>query len=428
MFADTLALVTMPRRLLVDAAPLRRSSAFRRYWIGSGLSAVGTQMTLFAVTYQVFTLTNSSLAVGGVGLCAAVPAIAFGMLGGSIGDAADRRKIVLHSSLGLAAVSALFAVQAILDLRQLWLLYVLAVVEALIVSINVPARRAFTPRLLPAELLPAGAALNMMTMHLSNTVGPLLAGVVAAVWGLKACYVIDVLSFGAALYGVFRLPPMPPEGALAKPGLKSVVAAVGFIRGSQVLTGAVLADLFAMALGAPFALFPAINAAFFGGGPQTLGLLNAGPAIGGVLGSMLSGPVGHVSRQGRAMLLAGIGWAVTLVGFGLSTTLWLSVALLVVGGACDVISVVFRTTILQVATPDRYRSRVGAAEYVVGYGGSQLGNFRAGAVASLTTPRLSAVIGGLSTIAGAAALWRGLPGFAAFRAEIAFPDDQATTR
>ncbi|WP_249228254.1 MFS transporter [Kutzneria sp. CA-103260] len=417
----------MPRRLLVDAAPLRQSPAFRRYWIGSGLSAIGTQMTMFAITYQVFTMTNSSFAVGAVGLCSAVPAIGFGMLAGTIGDAVDRRRLVLITSLALAGVSALFAVQAFLDLRQLWLLYVLTVVESLIVSVNVPARRTFTPRLLPTELLPAGAALNMMTMHLSNTLGPLLAGAVAAVGGLKACYVIDVLSFGAALYGVFRLPPMPPEGTLAKPGMTAVVQAVGFIRGSQVLTGAVLADLFAMTLGAPFALFPAINAAFFGGGPQTLGLLNAAPAIGGVLGSALSGPVGHVSRQGRAMLLAGACWAITLIGFGLSTTLWLSVALLVVGGACDVISVVFRTTILQVATPDRYRSRIGAAEYVVGYGGAQLGNFRAGTVASLTTPGLSAVIGGLSTIAGAVALWRWLPGFAAFRAEIAFPDDQATT-
>lgn len=410
--------MTLPRRLLVDASPLRRSPAFRRYWIGSVLSAVGTQMTLFAVTYQVFTLTNSSLAVGGIGLCAAVPAIAFGMLGGSIGDAADRRKIVLYSSLGLAAVSALFAVQSLLELRQLWLLYVLAVVEALIVSVNVPARRTFTPRLLPAELLPAGAALNLMTMHLSNTVGPLLAGLVAAAGGLNACYVIDVISFGAALYGVFRLPPMPPEGTLAKPGIKSVMEAVGFIRGSSVLTGAVLADLFAMALGMPFAVFPAINAALFGGGPQTLGLLNAAPAIGGVLGSALSGPVGHVSRQGRAMLLAGIGWAVTLVGFGLSTALWLSVGLLVVGGAFDVISVVFRTTILQAATPDRYRSRISAAEYVAGFGGSQLGNFRAGAVAGLSTPGLSAVIGGLSTIAVSVLLWRRLPGFAAYRAPL----------
>ena len=408
--------MTLPRRLLVDATPLRQSAAFRRYWIGSGLSAIGTQMTLFAVTYQVFTLTNSSFAVGAVGLCSAVPAIAFGMLAGSLGDAMDRRKLVLVSSAALAVVSGLFAVQAILDLRQLWLLYTLAVVEALVVSINVPARRTFTPRLLPTELLPAGAALNMMTQHLSNTVGPLLAGLVAAVGGLKACYVIDVISFGAALYGVFRLPPMAPEGTLAKPGMKSVLEAVGFIKGSSVLTGAVLADLLAMTLGAPFALFPAINAALFGGGPQTLGLLNAAPAIGGVLGSALSGPAGHVSRQGRAMLLAGIGWAVTVIGFGLSTTLWLSITLLVVGGACDVISVVFRTTMIQLATPDRYRSRLGAAEYVVGYGGSQLGIFRGGTIASLTTPGLSAVIGGLSTIAGAVVLWRRLPGFAAFRA------------
>ncbi|MFC0434047.1 MFS transporter [Kutzneria buriramensis] len=411
----------MPRRLLVDSAPLRESPAFRRLWIGSGVSAVGTTMTLFAVTYQVFTLTNSSLAVGAVGLCTAVPVIAFGMLAGSIGDAMDRRKLVLFSSSALAVVSALFAVQAFLDLRQLWLLYVLAVVEALGVSLNAPARRTFMPRLLPPNLLPAGAALNMMTMHLSSTVGPLLAGVVAAAWGLKACYLIDAISFGAALYGVFRLPPMPPEGSLAKPGFKAVLEAVTFIKGSSVLTGAVLADLFATALGMPMAVFPAMNAAFFGGGPQTLGLLNAAPAIGGVIGSLLSGPVGHVSRQGRAMLLAGIGWAVAIVGFGLSTTLWISVALLAVGGACDVISVVFRTTMVQLATPDKYRGRVSAAEYVVGLGGPQLGNFRAGAIASLTTPGLSAVIGGLSTIAGALVLWRTLPGFAAFRAPL--PDD-----
>jgi MFS family permease len=421
--------VTTPR-LLVDVAPLRESPAFRRLWIGSGISAIGTQMTLFAVTYQVFTLTSSSLAVGLIGLCTAVPVITFGMLAGSVGDAVDRRKLVLFSSTALAVVSALFAVQAFLDLRQLWLLYVLTVVEALAISLNAPARRTFLPRLLPADLMPAGAALNMMTQHLSSTVGPLLAGVVAAAWGLKACYLIDAVSFLAALYSVFRLPPMPPEGTLAKPGMKAVVEAVGFIRGSSVLTGAVLADLFAMALGSPFALFPAMNAAFFGGGPQTLGLLNAAPAIGGVIGSALSGPVGNVSRPGRAMLLAGIGWAVTLVGFGLSTALWLSVLLLAAGGACDVISVVFRTTMVQLATPDRYRGRVSAAEYVVGLGGPQLGNFRAGALATLTTPGLSAVIGGLSTITGALLLWWRLPGFAGYRSgnRRGFSgDDQATT-
>jgi MFS family permease len=401
----------------MDIRPLHESPAFRRLWLGSALSSVGSQMTSFAVALQVYTLTHSSAAVGAVGLAIAVPAITLGLVSGSVVDAVDRRKLVLVSSSCAAVVSALFAAQAFAGLNQVWPLYCLVAVQSVLSSLNGPARRTFLPRLLAPERVPAGAALTMFAMHGAIIVGPALAGVVTAALGLKVCYLIDAVSFGAALYGVGRLPSMPPQSGAQRPGPRAVVDSLRFIRRSKVLVGALLADMNATVLGMPFALFPAINAEHFGGAAQTLGLITAAPSIGGVLGAALSGPVGHVSRQGRAMLIAGAIWGAGIAGFGLAHSLWLAILLLAIAGAADSTSVVFRTTMIQLATPDGQRGRVSAAEFVVGVGCPQLGNFRAGAVGSLTSPAVSAFSGGVATVIGAAVLGLALPAFTRYRSE-----------
>ncbi|HVI34973.1 MAG TPA: MFS transporter, partial [Gaiellales bacterium] len=202
----------MIRRLLVDVTPLRSSRDFRRLWAGSLLSAIGGQMTVFAVALQVFLLTGSSLAVGAVGLADAVPAITCGLLAGSLIDARDRRMLALVASSVLLLVSLGFAAQAFAGGGQAWLLYGLVAVQSLARSVNAPAQRTFLPRLLPAEQLAAGAALTMLVMHASMVVGPSLAGLIAAAGGLKLCYLIDAASFLGALYAVYRLPPMRPDG------------------------------------------------------------------------------------------------------------------------------------------------------------------------------------------------------------------------
>lgn len=405
------------RRLLMDIGPLKESPAFRRYFVGSALSAIGSQMTNFAVPLQVFTITHSSAAVGAVGLAIAVPAVTLGMVGGTVVDAVDRRKLVLGLTGGAAGVSGLLAAQAFAGLDRLWPLYLLVAVQSLISTMNAPARRTFLPRLLTVRRVPAGAALTMFVMHASVIGGPALAGVITAAWGLKVCYLIDTISFAASLYGVGRLPPMPPEGdTVSRPGLRSVGESLRFIRSRPVLIGALLSDMSATVLGMPYAVFPAVNADHFGGAAQTLGLLMAAPSIGGVLGMVLSGHVGHTSRQGRAMLICGGVWGAGIAGFGLAGQLWLAMLLLAVAGAGDATSVVFRTTMIQTATPDGQRGRVSAAEYVVGAGCPQLGNFRAGTVASLTTPAISAVAGGVATIVGAALIGIALPAFRRYQA------------
>jgi len=220
------------RRLLADLTPLRESSAYRRLWLGSSLSSVGSQMTQFAVALQVYLLTHSSAAVGVVGLVSAIPAITCGLLGGTVIDAVDRRRLVLFTSSLLALTSAALALQALAQLDQLWLLYVLVAVQSLLGSINAPARRTFMPRLLPPDQVPAGVALTMLTMHVSLVIGPTMAGLLTAVGGLKLCYLLDAVSFLAALYGVFRLPAMRPKAArcgracaLSRRGCGSCVAA-----------------------------------------------------------------------------------------------------------------------------------------------------------------------------------------------------------
>jgi MFS family permease len=406
----------LPGRLVMDIAPLRESAPYRRLWIGSGLSSIGGQMTSYAVILQVFVLTRSSLAVGLIGLVIAVPTIAVAVAGSAVIDVFDRRTIVLAATGLQAAVSGLLACQAFAGLGQVWLLYCLVAAQSAIDAVNSPARRTFMPRLLRRDQLPAGAALQTLAMHASLTIGPALAGLITATAGLRTCYLIDAISFGFALYAVARLPSMRPQARDARPGLRAIGEGLRFVVRTRVILGAFTADMSAVFLGMPMALFPAINAQRFGGHAETLGLLTTAVAVGGILGSVLSGPVSRVTRQGLGMLVAGAVWGTGLTGFGLAGTFWLAFLSLVIAGAGDVTAVVLRTALVQTVTPDELRGRVSSAEYAVGAGVPQLGNFRAGAVASLTSPTTSAVSGGLTTIAGTALIGLLIPSLAALRA------------
>src|SRR5215467_13458860 len=413
----------MSRSLTADLGPLRESPAFRRLWAGTTVSSAGSSLTAFAVLLQVYDLTHSPLAVGLAGVAQMVPTLLTGLLGGPVTDTTDRRKLVLVTSSCLAAVSAAFAAQAFAGLDLVWLLYALVAVQSSLVAVDRPARSTFVPSLLPASQLSAGLALNQLSFQITLTVGPALAGLIAAAphLGLRACYLIDAISFAAALYGVARLPAMRPGPSATRRGPRAVAEGVRFIRRSQVLAGAFLADLNATVFGLPVALFPAINAERFGGNPATLGLFTAAIGVGGLASAALSGPIRHVTRPGRAMLCTVAIWGAAFAGFAVAPSLWLTLSLLAVAGAADAFTVVFRGTIVAAVTPDRLRGRVMAADYVVGAGGSQLGNVEAGALGSLTSPVISAFTGGLVTIAGAVVIALALPGFTRYRRQPAEP-------
>jgi hypothetical protein len=402
-------------RVLLDVRPLRESAAFRRLWAGSMVSGLGGSMTDFAVMLQVFRLTHSAFAVGALGLARMIPTLTITMFGGALADTMDRRRLVLATSCCATVLSAVLAAQAIAGLRLLWLLYLLVAAQAAVSSVGAPARRTFTRRLLPAPLLPAGMALSQLTLPVTLLLGPTLAGLIAAAGGLQACYLVDVASFAASLYGVGRLPAMPPQGATADRGIRAVAAGIRFIARSKPLAGAFLADLNATVLGLPVALFPSINAERFGGSPQTLGLLTGAIGAGGLLGLLFSGPVGRVTRPGRGMIAAVALWGLALTGFGAARILWVALACLAIAGAADTFTVVFRGVIVQTAVPEELRGRITAADYVVGYGGGQVGSLESGTVGSLLSPTVSAISGGLGTIAGAVIIGLALPAFTRYR-------------
>ncbi len=395
--------------LLADVRPLRESPAYRRLMVGQLLSLTGSFMTRVAVAVQVYALTGSSLAVGLVGLATALPLLVLGLLGGSIADALDRRRLVLATSAALALLSLALAGQALAGLRQLWLLYLLVALQSALTAVQAPATRTFAPRLLGPDRQAEVQALYSLSFQLAMVVGPLLAGVLIAAAGVEATYAVDALSFLAALWAVRRLPPMKPTGGGTRAGLRAVAEGLRYVRRQKVLTGVLLIDLDATVIGFPKALFPALAVTRLGGGARTVGLLYAAIAVGGVAASVLSGPLTRLRRQGRLMVLAVAVWSTCFAGLGLVRAVWPALLLLALAGAADVANGLVRGTLLQVLTPDRLRGRVNSVGFVVGAGGPSLGDVEAGGLAALTSPAVSAFAGGVASLVGVGALTLALP-------------------
>ncbi|WP_024288166.1 MFS transporter [Cellulomonas sp. KRMCY2] len=422
-------------RLLLDLTPLRVSVPYRRMWLGTSLSGIGTALTTVVVGLQVYDLTGSTASVGLVGLFAFVPLVVLGLYGGAIVDAHDRRRVILLTSSGLFLVALGFAVQAWLGGDDVRVLYVLVAVQSGVFAISSPARTAVLPRLIGLRLLPAANALSSLSFGVSMTIGPLLAGFLVGWGGYRTAYSIEVVLLAVALVTLVALPPMPPEGAVRRAGLGSVLEGLRFLRTRPNIRATFAVDLMAMVLAMPRVLFPAIGAVLIGGGEPTVGILTAGIAAGSILGGLFSGRLGAVRRQGRAVIVAIVGWGLAVTAFGLvvasapgaaapladgsgaSWTLWPATACMVLAGSADTVSSIFRSTILQAATPDAMRGRLQGIFIVVVAGGPRLGDLVLGALGGLRGEAFAAVVGGLACALGVTAFAVLQPRFRHYDAE-----------
>ncbi|HEV7653563.1 MAG TPA: MFS transporter [Mycobacteriales bacterium] len=388
------------RRIAIDTGPLRHHD-YRRLFIGQGVSFVGFQVTAVAVPVQVYAITASSFWVGILGLVGLVPLIVFGLWGGAVADAVDRRKLLLISAtLTWFATLGLLA-QAVSGMDSLPIILVLVGIQSAAFAVASPTRNAILPRLLDRAEVPAANTLNFTVTNVGTVAGPLLAGVVIARFGgFAVAYATDAVLFTVALYAALRLPPLPPlAGAahLAKPGLRSVIDGLRFIVQRPVLLMSFGMDILAMVFAMPRALFPEVAETRFGG-PSAVGWLFAAISIGAVVGGLSSGWIGRVKRQGVALTCAIIGWGTAVALAGLGKTLWITVALLAVAGAADLVSAVLRQTILQVYAPDEMRGRLQGVFVVVVAGGPRLGDLRAGATAAVAGATFSWVAGGIASV------------------------------
>jgi MFS family permease len=301
-------------------------------------------------------------------------------------------------------------------------------------AINQPARSAIIPLLVRKELLPAANALSMVTFGLAMTAGPLLAGVLVASVGFGWTYTIDLVSFAFAFWALLRLPPMPPAGDAGRAGFRSVVEGFRFLGTRPNVRMTFIIDLVAMILAQPRALMPAVAALMIGGGETTVGILLASTAIGAFLAGLFSGPLGSVRRQGSAVVWAVMGWGASIAGFGLvvvlagrsgseGATLWLLPAALccALAGIADSVSAVFRTTILQAATPDHMRGRLQGVFIVVVVGGPRIGDMLAGGGTKILSEGWVLLIGGVLCIVVAWAVAQRQSGFLTYDARNPVP-------
>jgi MFS family permease len=404
------------RRIFVDLSPLRRFPSFRRLWLGQLVSQLGSMLTSVAVPYQVYRLTGSSFAVGMVSLVQLGPLLIGSLLGGSVADAFDRRKILLGSQLSLAACSTGLALNATGGRPALWPLFVLPAISAGFSGMDSSTRTAAMVSLVEPEALVSANALRQLLQTVSLVAGPAVAGLILARFGAVAVYWSDVASFAVAMVSVFGLPSLRPGGGGTRAGLQSMVEGLRYLKGRQAVQGTFVVDLDAMIFGMPRALFPAMGIGVFHGGATAVGFLYAAPGAGALLGALFTGWAARVRRQGRAVLVAVALWGLAIAGFGLVSWLPVALVLLALAGAADIVSAVFRGTILQLETPDRLGGRLFAIQIAVVTGGPRLGDAEAGLVAALAGVRASVVSGGLACVAGALLLGRLLPGFTNYEA------------
>ncbi|MGA8245397.1 MAG: MFS transporter [Nocardioides sp.] len=417
------------RGLFADTRPLA-NPAYRRLWSANIVTVIGAQLTVVAVPAQIYAITGSSAYVGLTGVFGLVPLVVFGLWGGALADVLDRRSILQVTTAGLILTSAGFWAQAAAGSHDVWLLLVLFAVQQAFFAINQPTRSAVLPRLLPREQLPAANALNMTVTQAGAIAGPLVGGVLIPVLGFSALYLVDTITLFATLWAVIRLPRMPIEGRNGgTPGLSAVLDGFAYLRGHPVLLMSFVVDIVAMVFGMPRALFPQVAHQSFLGpreGGLAFALLFAAIPAGAVVGGVLSGWVSRVRRQGRAVVAAIAIWGLAMAGFGAAvglaprarhTMLVGSVLMLVIGGAADMASAAFRTSMLMTAASDDVRGRLQGVFIVVVAGGPRIADVVHGGAASVVGTAWTAGVGGLLVIVLLALSVSMAPSFYRYRLE-----------
>lgn len=407
---------------LMDLTPLKASRDFRLLFIGKSVSDFGDEIVAVVVPYQVYQLTRSPLAVGLIGLCQLLPVLVLPILGGAVADAVERRRMVLITHTFLALTSLAMAFNARRDEPLLWPLYVFAALSAGLYTFNRPAVSTWPARLLPAELLPSSNAMEAGFHTLAGMAGPVAAGVLLATIAPAGAFVFDAATFLVVIGAALMMRPSPPAHDAPPVSWEAVKDGFRFLRGKRNLQSVFLADLNAMIFGFPMALFPAVAERLRPGQPGVVGLLYAAPAVGAFLATAFSGRAKHVRRQGRAILIAVTVWGAAIVVFGVSTWLWLSLAMIAVAGAGDMVSGIYRASIMQTAVTDSMRGRLDGIGMAVWATGPSLGDLESGVVAGITGSVPFAVVsGGVLCILGVGVLRWFAPGFARYDARAPEP-------
>ncbi len=399
----------MKANLAIDFSPLKKYPDFRRLWLSGLISYFGSMFTYVALPFQVKELTGSYLAVGLIGLVEIIPLVVFGLYGGVLADHMDRKKMIWVTEFAALFLSLILLINSLLPSPSLALIYIVAALFSAVDGLQRPSADAILPRLVEHNDLPAASALMSLRWQMGMIAGPSLAGVLISIFGVSAGFILDIATYFLSLIILIRVKSVPPIEISENPSFSSLVAGVKYATSRKDLMGTYLVDLAAMFFAMPTALFP-----FWAeqvGAPWALGLFYAAGTIGSILVTVTSGWVKNYTKHGRAIFLAALGWGVAITVAGLANNLALILFFLILAGASDMVSALFRSTLWNQSIPDEFRGRLAGVELISYSVGPLGGQTRAGFTAERTSLRTSVVSGGLLCIGFVAFFTALLPDF-----------------
>lgn len=372
---------------------------FRWIWTGQMISEAGSNMQLVAINWHIYILTHSPVALGFIGLARVVPSLILSLIGGLYADARDRRKILLVTQSIMMVLAGMLALFNDFGSLSVALIYVISAAIAATEAFNGPAWQSIVPNLVPREHLMNALSLNNVMKHTATIVGPALAGFIIAWKGVAAVYFINMVSFIAVLFPIFRM-KTPTQTSLGKSkiSLKAMGEGIHFVRHNKILLSTAILDFVSTFFSSATALLPIFAKDILKVGPEGLGILHAGKSVGSVISGAAMSFLGNARKKGKIVLYSITVYAVATVIFGASQWFILTFFALVLIGAGDTVSAIVRQNIRQEETPDHFRGRMTSVMRIFSNGGPQLGNLEAGLVAALIGAPLSVLTGGIANL------------------------------
>jgi MFS family permease len=384
------------KNLAIDLTPIRKYRDFRYLWTSGLISNLGSMITYVAIPFQIKELTNSYLAVGISGLVELVPLIVFGLYGGVLADAVDRKKMIWATEAAAAILSIILLLNALSPEPNLYLIYIVGALFAAVNGLHGPSADAILPRVVGHQDIPSAIALMSLRRQFGIIVGPTIGGILIASSGVSLAYAVDIGTFIISLALLIRVKNVPPSHEAEKPSLAALREGVAYARSRQDLKGTYIIDLAAMFLAMPIALFPfwvdQVNS------PWALGLFYSAGTIGALVVTLTSGWTRTYRFHGRAFMWAAAGWGAAIALAGTTDYLFVVLFFLAVAGGADMVSVLFRGAIWNQTIPDHLRGRLAGIELLSYTIGPLLGQLRAASMASATTLTISVTSGGIACV------------------------------
>jgi MFS family permease len=381
-----------------------RIANFRWFIVSLLTMNVATQLQAVVVAWQIYALTHDPLSLGLIGLAEAIPFIGFALPAGHVADRSRRLAIARIALVALLICSAsllTFTIRpGLVHPGRVWPIYLVIFLSGIARSFLQPARTALSAEVVPRALYPNAVTWRSSTWQLAAVLGPALGGLIYGFGTATAAYAVDVGLMLVALVSIARIdqvPKAPPPSDDSV--LQSLAGGVRFVRAQPVVLGALVLDLFSVLFGGATALLPVFADQILHVGPQGLGVLRAAPAAGAVVMSLVLAHRPPLRRAGRTLLVSVACFGLSMIGFGLSRSLPLSLGLLVMSGMVDTVSVVVRSTLLQVLTPDHLLGRVSSVNAIFIGSSNEIGAFESGLAAKLLGTVPSVVLGGMMTLA-----------------------------